>query len=287
MNPSPELFSRIEKLVGSKPVAWKAINKGYTQAERYVMQFENGTSTFVKLATEKDTVKWLRDEHKAYSVIKADFMPKMIAWEYGEYPILVLEDLSKGHWPPPWTSGQIQKVFDTLKKLAEIKIEGDFDSLSNFKKELTGWQKISQDPKGFLGLGLVSPEWLEKTLPTLIKAESEIKLEGDSLVHTDIRSDNICFVGDKTIFIDWNWTVKGNPMFDVVAWLPSLYAEGGPTPWSFNINEPELIVALAGFHAFSACQPANFKGAEAIRALQLKFLKVYIPWVMKTLDLPN
>ncbi len=57
-------------MIGSKPVSWKSIKNGYTQAERYVVQFENGTSAFVKVATEKDTIKWLRDEHKIYSVLK-------------------------------------------------------------------------------------------------------------------------------------------------------------------------------------------------------------------------
>lgn len=287
MNPSPELLIRVEKIIGSKPVSWMSICKGYTQAERYVMQFENGTSAFVKVVTEKDTIKWLRDEHRIYSILKAEYIPQVLGWEDGEFPLLILEDLSAGHWPPPWTSDQIQKVFDVLKKLKAVKIEGDFRSLAHFKKEFTGWEKISKDPSGFLGLGLVSSEWLQKALPVLIKAESEVRLEGDSLVHTDVRSDNVCFLGDKTYLVDWNWTVKGNPIFDVVAWLPSLYTEGGPTPWSFNINEPELIAGLAGYHAFSVYQPPSFNGAKAIRALQLKFLKVYIPWVIKVLNLPK
>lgn len=287
MNPSSELLSRVEKIIGSKPVSWTSIKSGYTQAERYVIQFENDTSAFVKVATEEDTIKWLRDEHKIYSILKAEYLPQVLGWDDGEFPLLILEDLSTGHWPPSWTPEQIQKVFDTLEKLKTVKIDGDFRSLSHFKKEFTGWGKISKDPSGFLGLGLVSSEWLQKALPVLIKAESEIVFDGDSLVHTDIRSDNICFLGEKTYFIDWNWTVKGNPIFDVVYWLPSLYTEGGPTPWSFNINEPELIAGLAGFHAFSAYQPASFKGAEAIRALQLKFLKVYIPWVVEVLNLPD
>lgn len=285
MNPSLELLLRVEKIIGSKPISWNSINKGYTQAERYVMRFENGTSAFVKVSTEPLTIKWLRDEYKIYSSIKAEFIPQMLGWEDGEYPILILEDLSTGHWPPPWNSDQVQKVLDVIKRVADLRVDIELPSLKRFEAELQGWKKIKEDPSAFLGLGLVTPQWLDGALPKLIEAESKANLNGDSILHTDIRSDNICFLNDKIYLVDWNWTVRGNVMFDILAWLPSLHAEGGPTPWSFGFNEPELISALAGFHAFSAYQPPNFKGAEAIRALQLKLLKVYIPWVVKVLNL--
>lgn len=287
MNPSVELQSRVEKIIGSRPVSWKCIKSGYTQAERYVMQFENGTSAFVKVATEKDTIKWLRDEHKIYSVLKAEYIPQVLGWDDGEFPILILEDLSAGHWPPPWTPEQIQKVFDVLKKLEAVKIEGDFTLLSTVKPELCGWQAISKDPTGFLSLRLVTPEWLENALPTLMKAESEIVLDGDSLVHTDVRSDNVCFLGDKTYLIDWNWTVRGNPKFDIVTWLPSLHAEGGPPPWTFNIDEPALITAFAGFLASNVYKQESRKGWDAIQALRLRLLKSALPWTIKVLNLPD
>lgn len=288
MNPSSELLIRVEKIIGSKPVSWTSINKGYTEAERYVMQFENGKSAFVKVATEKDTIKWLRDEHRVYSMLKAEYIPQVLGWDDGEFPILMLEDLSAGHWPPPWTPDKIQKVFDVLKKLEAVKIEGDFTPLSTVKDELSGWKEISKDPTGFLNLGLVTPEWLENALPVLMKAESEIILEGDSLVHTDVRSDNVCFLNEKTYLIDWNWTVRGNPKFDIVTWLPSLHAEGGPPPWTFGIDEPALITAFAGFLANNAHKKnGSHKNWDAIQALRLRLLKSALPWAVKVLNLPD
>jgi len=288
MNPSSELLTRVEKIIGSKPVSWTSINKGYTEAERYVMLFENGSSAFVKVATEKDTIKWLRDEYRIYSIIKADYIPKVLGWDDGEFPILILEDLSVGHWPPPWTDERIQKVLGVLKDLENMKVEGDFIPLSSVKAELSGWKEISKNPSGFLSLGLVDQKWLEDALPALMKAESEVVLKGDSLVHTDVRSDNVCFLGDKTYLIDWNWTVRGNPKFDIVTWLPSLHAEGGPPPWTFDIDEPALITAFTGFLANNAHKKNDsHKNWDAIQALRLKLLKSALPWTIKVLNLPE
>ena len=51
----------------------------------------------------------------------------------------------------------------------------------------------------FLRLGLCSRNWLELALPTLIDAAEGARLEGDSLLHLDIRSDNLCFRGDRRL----------------------------------------------------------------------------------------
>jgi aminoglycoside phosphotransferase (APT) family kinase protein len=63
--------------------------------------------------------------------------------------------------------------------------------------------------------------------PTLAKT---VELAGDSLVHVDIRSDNLCLRNSCAVIFDWNQASIGNPLFDLAEWLPSLAAEGGPPP---------------------------------------------------------
>lgn len=287
MSLSPELQERIEKLIGGKIVSSTWPSGGYSIAERYVVHLDNGTSAFVKIGVDEATSQWLRDEYRVYSSLKADYIPKLVAWEDGERPILVLEDLSVGHWPPPWSQEQVERVFKMLEKVGSTTVPSDFPPLTREGEALNGWEKIAADPEGFLSLGLVSKEWFTEALPALLKAEQEAQLEGDSLVHTDVRSDNICFLGDRTLLVDWNWARRGNPKLDIVAWLPSLYVEGGAEPWSFGIHEPELISAIAGFYASHAYLPPNFEGAERIRELQLKLLKPLLIWTAKELNLPK
>ncbi len=74
--------------------------------------------------------------------------------------------------------------------------------------------------------------------------------------------------------------------FDLIAWLPSLHAEGGPAPWDITLDEPELISAIAGFYAIRAPKPPHKRG-PAIRKMQLHFLRSALPWAAKALGLPH
>ncbi len=89
----------------------------------------------------------------------------------------------------------------------------------------------------------------------MVEAETAADLKGDSLVHTDFRSDNIFFHRDHTLLIDWNWACKGNPKFDLISWLPTLHTEGGPPPWEFTLDEPNLIAMQAGYLAHRVSNP--------------------------------
>jgi Ser/Thr protein kinase RdoA (MazF antagonist) len=125
-------------------------------------------------------------------------------------------------------------------------------------------------------------------LATLINAERTIRLDGDALVHMDVRSDNLCFHGERTLLVDWNWARRGNPAFDRIAWLPSLHMEGGPPPWSLTLGEPEIIAAIAGYFASRAfLSPPEHPAGPAIRTLQRRQLESALPWAARALGLPT
>jgi len=118
----------------------------------------------------------------------------------------------------------------------------------------TGWPAIESDPEALLSLGLCSPRWLDAALPKLRVAAAAVELGGHSLVHVDVRSDNLCLRNGRTLLFDWNQASVGNPLFDLAEWLPSLVAEGGPPP-------EELLLATDG--APFAAVFAGFWGARA------------------------
>ena len=91
-----------------------------------------------------------------------------------------------------------------------------------------GWEVVAANPAPFLSLGVCTVEWLERALPGDPGAVSS-GVDGDDLVHLDVRSDNVCFVGDRALLVDWNLAGVGNGLFDVAFWLPSLAFEGGPS----------------------------------------------------------
>jgi hypothetical protein len=229
--PSPGLPERIARLRGVRPpFRWESVHGGYTRAERWVVAFEDGSSVFVKAATDDATAGWLRQEHRIYSSLSGDFMPELLGWEDGDRPVLLLEDLSGGHWPPPWDREKVDAVLAMLARLRSSPAPPHLPALAENWKGLVSWPRVAEDPQPFLNLGLCSPEWLDRHLPALIAAEAAARLDGGDLLHLDVRSDNLCFHNGRVKLVDWNWACVGNGAIDIAGWLPSLCCEGGPAP---------------------------------------------------------
>lgn len=285
--PSEHLLKFIRDSQGTAPVDWRKPSGGHTEAERWIVTLADGRTLFAKGAVDALTAGWLHSEHRIYTQIQASYLPRFLAFGgRGEFPILLLEDLSSGDWPPPWNEVRVQKVMDTLGTIAGTPLPSALPSLEEALGSSVGaWRRVQADPSGLLGLGLCSREWLEETLPLFIEAEEECDLSGDSLVQADIRSDNLCFMGDRTVVVDWNHACVGNPKLDLIGWLPTLHFEGGPAPWDVNIQEKGLISLLSGYYASSAYKPEP-RPDSTIRQLQLKCLKVSLPWMGHTFGIP-
>ena len=260
---------------------------GYSAAQRWTVIGADGSSAFVKHALDEMTATWLRQEYRVYASLRAPFMPLLLAWDDdGETPALVLEDLSGADWQAAWTPARIGRVLDTLQAIAATPPPAALPSLDTQRPLFTGWAHITRTPEAFLGLRLCTRAWLTRALPVLTRAEAEAPLAGDDLLHFDVRSDNLCFHGDRVVLVDWNWACRGNRVVDVASWLPSLHAEGGPPPETILPHEPGLAAAISGYFAARAGRHAESAQDRAVRALQLTQLRVALPWAVQALGLP-
>jgi hypothetical protein len=291
--PDPELVRRVEALLGghggSTSWAWSRVSGGYTNAGRWRVRFADGGSVFVKAATGEDTADWLRAEHRMYAHLgPRPFLPALLGWDGGgeaaAFPILVLEDLGAAHWPPPWDDRRVRAVLDALAmvRAALPFAPPELPSLEAMRGDFACWRDVAGAPEPFLALGLCTPRWLDEALPTLIAAEDAARLDGDDLLHRDVRSDNLCFRPESgaALLVDWNWACRGNGRLDITGWLPSLHAEGGPLPETVLPDEPELATLLAGFWASRAGKPDPRPGSR-VRQVQRQQLRVALPWAAR------
>ncbi|HYY74719.1 MAG TPA: hypothetical protein VE644_00190 [Gaiellaceae bacterium] len=274
------------RLLGARPTAWRAAGGGYTHNERWVVDLEDARTVFVKAAVDEMTAEWLRAEHAVYAALAAGYLPRLLAWEDEELPVLVLEDLSGADWPPPWTRERVDAVLATLRDVAETPPPPGLASLEDLRKELAGWREVEREPTPLLALGVCSREWLDGALPALVAAEDVCRLEGEALLHLDVRSDNICFREGRALLVDWSWAVRGNPVLDLAAWLPSLEAEGGPPPEAVLPEAPEAAAFMSGFFAARAGLP-RIPTAPHVREVQLAQLRTALPWAARALGLPE
>jgi Phosphotransferase enzyme family len=268
--------------LGARPLH-RILGGGYTLMEHWLVELD-GARAFAKVAVDEPTAGFLRDENRVYAVVEAPFLPRLLRWDDdGAHPVLVLEDLTGAHWPPPWRPGDIELVREALDELHATTPPRTLAPL--VPDDLHTWREVERDPAPFLGLGLCSGEWLEQALPELIAATERCDIGGDAFVHLDVRSDNICIADGQAKLVDWNWASVGNPMVDIAFWLPSLFGEGGPPPTEVMPDAGDLPAVVSGFFAPIAGLPPP-AGAPTVRPLQLTQLKVALPWAVDVLGLP-
>lgn len=227
----------------------------------------------------------MRQEQSIYASVRGAFLPRCLAWDDdGRSPLLVLEDLSHGFWPPPWSSARVDAVLAALDLIHGTAAPARTWEKARFAT-MGCWQAVASDPDPFLALGLVSRAWLEGALPSLRAAEARVETEGSCLIHFDVRSDNICLVEGRALLVDWNCACLGNPELDLGFWLPSLAAEGGPEPESLLPDAGHVASWVSGFFAARAGQPL-IPHAPRVREVQRLQLDTALPWAVRSLDLP-
>ena len=289
--PEPEDLERAKRALGVEPVGWRTVSRGgQTAASRWIATLPDGSTAFVKIAFTLDTAAWIRDEHLFYAQHRGlAFTPEMLGWsDDGERPVLVLEDLSDAHWPPPWDRDHVEAVVRTLGDVASTEPSAEIPPVSQSQFDRTGWPEVAGDVGAFLALGLCEAGWIETHLATLTDAAHSAVIEGEALLHMDVRSDNLCLREGRALLVDWNFACTGNPRFDLAAWLPSLHAEGGPAPEEVAPPAEDMAAfasVLAGYFAAHAARP-EIPEAPHVRPLQRKQARTALPWAARTLGLP-
>ncbi|HEX8073005.1 MAG TPA: phosphotransferase [Pyrinomonadaceae bacterium] len=279
-----ELAARIERLIGAKVESYRRVEGGYTPALRLLCKTTE-VGFFAKIGTTPDTCTGLRREIHIYNSLRGDFMPQFVAAEDRESePILIIEDLSRQHWPPPWDERQIDLTLAQIAALHNTPAAVETYAQVYGVGEAT-WRAVAADPGPFLALGLADAGWLEAALPTLIQYAESCPTAGESLSHWDLRSDNICLTAERAVFVDWNLACLANPRLDLGFWLPSLAYESGLVPEKILPDAPEVAAWVSGFFAARAGLP-EISYAPRVRAVQRRQLETALPWAARALDLP-
>src|SRR5438046_7620292 len=116
-----QLVDRVVMAMGKRPVGARKIERGYTNAIRSILTFADGSSCFLKAAADEPTATWLRAEYdRIYSRVQAPFLAELLGWhDDGERPLLLLKDLSRAFWPPPWSQPRIESVLETIEEVRQ------------------------------------------------------------------------------------------------------------------------------------------------------------------------
>jgi hypothetical protein len=277
------LATRVETLLGDRLVAARPAPGGYSAAQRWLATTRGGATVFVKVGATPVSARFLRQEVLVYERLHLPCMPEVYGWDAASPPLLLLSDLSRGTWPPPWTAESVDHALQaidsvhganaTLPKYSEV-----HDAAEDW------WDRLAAAPEAFLAMELVSPKWFDRNLELLGASARAVSGAGSSVTHFDLRSDNFCFYDGHTYLVDWSHACLGNARLDLGLFLPGLNAEGGPPPEAVLPDEPAVASWVAGFFAWHASKP-GIPTAPRVRAMQRIHLESALPWAARALSL--
>jgi aminoglycoside phosphotransferase (APT) family kinase protein len=211
----------------------------------------------------------------------------------GGWVVLAFEDVD-GHLPSlPWHPEELERVVAAIAEMHEALTPSPLDVApvgEKMKEWLNGWQRLRGDESGL-------DTWSRRHLDRLVDLEAHAAeaAAGETLLHFDLRADNILLAGDRVVIVDWPGACIGAAWVDIVGMAPSVELEGGPDPARFFAMYPAarladsyevdaVLATFAGFFTYNSLQPAPI-GLPTLRAFQAAQGKGARRWLAQRLDL--
>lgn len=291
----PHVVRAIDLALGDPVVATTTIHGGFSPGIAAIATTAGGQRCFVKAACSVPN-ETAPEFHRREVTIASRFAPDVPAprliWSFDEgapgWVVLVYEVID-GHNPLlPWRSRDVDLVIEALNRLAAsltpspipAGIAGDLPSWRPFRD--SGWLHVKmrkEYPASFDPPYVLDP-WVDRHLDRLIEIEHGVEdvVAGDSLVHLDIRGDNLLLTGDRVVVVDWPHARVGAAWVDTVFFAPSLAMQGGPEPEDLIARvdvardaDPDAMTAViantAGFFTYHGSLPPE-DGLPGLRAFQ-------------------
>ena len=218
----PHVRALVERRCGAPVVGAESQTAGFTPGFASVLTCADGSRHFVKaasVAAQRAFADSYREEARKLALLPGDVPAPRLLWhEDGDWVVLGIEYVDATNPARPWAIEALEAVLDALEVVADrLTPAPEAMALDTFEAEfgsdLAGWEHV------------------RATRPDLPHLEEAAELAagfaeataGESLVHTDVRADNVLLTPDgRALFCDWNWPVKGAP------WLDSLFTLIGP-----------------------------------------------------------
>ncbi|MFC7276509.1 aminoglycoside phosphotransferase family protein [Paractinoplanes rhizophilus] len=285
--------SRSEQIIGGRVVAAHSQPGGFSPGSADRVVTDSGRRAFVKAVTpavNERSAELARQEMRITSAMPGDApVPRMLGgFDDGQWVVLILEDIDGTHPRTPWVESEIDAAVTTLRELAAAvtpsPVPGVPSAADNLAGDFAGWDRIAADPPADLD------PWAAGHLGELRAAAARglaAAATGETLVHCDIRADNLLIRRDgRMMVVDWPWGCVGPEWFDRLLLGLDVLAKGGDPSRVFEgIDEgtvTDVIAAIAGMFEHICRQPPP-PGIPTVRAFQKAGADAIRPWLRERL----
>jgi aminoglycoside phosphotransferase (APT) family kinase protein len=284
----------VDSTLGSPVISAVTQTGGFSPGVAARLRCADGTRAFCKAVT--DVNDFAANAHRREQRINAALpdgvpVPRLLAaYDDGSWVALLLEDIEGRRPALPWTGDELERVIATVDDLAARLTPCPLADVPLVAGE---WREDFDKWRGAAAAGLASRlgGWPGRNLDRLaaLEPEWEAAATGDTLLHMDLRADNLLVTPDRVWVVDWPHAARGAPLLDLVGLAPSVAMQGGPEPTTLLSLSATgrradrdaltaLVCAVAGYFVVTALLPAPI-GLPTVRAFQAAQGEVAIRWL--------
>ncbi|WP_405030463.1 protein kinase family protein [Nocardioides bizhenqiangii] len=255
----PHIRAEVERRLGAPVTGAASQTGGFTPGFASVLTCADGSRHFVKAAStiaQKQFADAYREEARKLELLPDGLPAPRLRWihDADDWVVLGFEHV-EGRAPlRPWVPDELTAASAMAVEIARLLTPapaGIDRAVDEFAGWPALWDRIDHPRRDECGA---------------LAARYADVVDGDTLVHTDIRDDNLLVRPDGSVVMcDWNWPVAG------AAWLDSLFLLIGPRGDGLDIEahiathpllggvdpeEIDVVIALVlGYFETSAAQP--------------------------------
>ncbi|MGW5374210.1 phosphotransferase family protein [Nocardia sp. NPDC003999] len=291
--------AEVERVLGDAVHTAENQRGGFSHGVAARLRTVGGGAAFVKAIEAEDGLAVMyRQEARIAARLPATVpAPRCrFATEIAGWFVAVFDDV-EGAFPRLGEPGELR---DTLELVARLAAEltpsplADMPTVAEaYGPELTGWRTFVTE-----GLPADLDSWSLRHLTKLAELEAAwpTAAEGNTLLHTDLRPDNMLRRPDGAVLaVDWAWACRGAAWIDLVALAPSIAAAGvDPDPIIAThsvtrdvdpVAVDAFVCALAGYWA-AACRKPGPPRSPRLREHQSVFARLAGAWLACRLGWP-
>jgi len=272
---------------------------GFSPGTAAVLTGVDGSRVFVKAAgtpLNPDTPELHRTETRIAAQLPASLPTPVLRWS-GELQdgddvwVALVFDAVDGAAPTlPWSGSAAVTVLETLTRLAALATPCPVTEVPSVVErmgpQLSSWAGLAADPPADLH------PWERAHLDWLADVPSRLAgggwLDGDTLVHNDLRADNLLLGPDGVVVVDWPWAARGADWIDSALFALDPAVHGDVDPEDLVARSPlvaaadpaevtDLVLGLAGMWADRMRRPAP-RGLPTLRPFQRRFHDAALTW---------
>jgi hypothetical protein len=297
--------ARIVELTGAEVTSEISATTGFSPGFASVLELGDGTRVFVKAVSPEqnpDSPGLARKEIVVAAALPSTIAAPPLLWSDDDGTWVLLGFAAVDGVAPrlPWDPAELRRVLGALTDLAEAGTpapSGLPDVTADMTVLMRGWEHLAADGGALDQVVAVVRQhgpWVRENLDTLIgwAADGPAAGAGDTLVHSDLRADNVLLSATRVWLIDWPHACSGGARWSDLLWmLPSIAMQDGGDPDAIFWGHPNaagadrdavraVLAGITGYFLREAVQPPP-PGLTNLRPFQLAQGVAALDWLRR------